>query len=213
MLYLGARRALLMCKSAGMQSPQSTQDLQFTTWWLAPNIPAFVITNEGKTIRDVVSGGWYHAKSETAANALVSKYFEIKIDETISGGSLAIGIAPQGTDTAWWSGRAGESGRVQYDKSGARPTGGGNTAAYGSPFSTGDIIGCSVESSGANTVVRFYKNGVDQGPLLIPTSPPANWEPQISVYHNAAYEVDQLTFPPALLYLPPGFESWSSMPA
>ncbi|PAS97938.1 MAG: hypothetical protein CGU28_03085 [Candidatus Dactylopiibacterium carminicum] len=185
---------------------------QVLTWITPGTSPGAVISNGGKTFTSGPNApaNWHKGKANVQHVASSgSWYFEVTVD-TVNAGATAIGIAVAGTSTTSSSGstsNAGDGGRYQYFDSGQKRSN-GTYSAYALGFSTGDIIGVSMQVVSGTTRVHFYKNGIDLGEAFSVAGATGSWEPHICSYSNTSLNVCALTFAETLKYPPDGFAPW-----
>lgn len=185
----------------------ASQGLTLVTSGGASNI---TISADGTTatVGPNASSVWHKARSVAPRTPdAAGRYFEVTVSSN-SSGATAIGVAPAGTPTTsdvGGSANAGDGGRLQYFGTGQIRQN-GVYSSYGPSFTTGDVIGCSVRAVGANTEIRFYKNGADLGVAF--TVATTSFEPHFCAYANTTSEVHTFTLA-ALQYLPAGFVPWA----
>jgi hypothetical protein len=95
-------------------------------------------------------------------------YWEVTYTTAFSN-ALFVGVNQFGNITTAGSsaGPAGTGGVGYYGFNGNKYVNGGSAAAYGSTFTTGDVIGVALDVGGGT--VTFYKNNTSQGSITLPT--------------------------------------------
>ncbi len=153
------------------------------------------------------SQAWWKANSGTTRRASEGSWFyEVTVTDNNPNGTLAIGIAAPGSGTTT-SGNAGSSGRIQYFNTG-QTRNNGTYVNYGPTFTAGDKIGCSIQPSGSDALLRFYKNGVDLGvAYTLSGAGTSFYEPHFCLYANQTDSTCILDIA-ATANLPLGFTVW-----
>lgn len=156
------------------------------------------------------SANWHKSGSRIARRAQDGPaYYELALTEKLAGTTFCYGVADVGialTSGGGFPNNAGEAGRYQYFESGQKRSG-GIYSAYGAAFTQGDVMGLQIANEGGTTIIRGYKNGVDQGVMFNLGSIATFWEPHFCNYGNGASKVIMDMSP--ILYLPPGAVKWA----
>ena len=117
-------------------------------------------------LTEVIAGSGFSGGSTIAFNS-GKWYSEITYGANTTN-NIIIGI----TDANSTAGLFG-SGVGYYANDGTRYVNGGN-AAYGSTYTTNDVIGIAVDMDAG--IITFYKNNVSQGNITLPSTPANGWK-------------------------------------
>lgn len=119
--------------------------------------PSLNITMGGRKIRNASGSSGYKAGRATKGIPYTSVgYFEIYINEMLSGGFITLGVATSSESLTSFVG-SGSNGWGYYAATGEKVNAGA-TSAYGTAFSQGDTLGVAMN----NGKVWFSKNGTWQ---------------------------------------------------
>ena len=92
-------------------------------------------------------------------------YYEIYVDSAgASSGQFSIGWAESNRSVSDDNSSGDTEGWVTYAINGNYYANGG-TGSYGATYTTGDVIGCKIDTDSSTNNVEFYKNGVSQGTI------------------------------------------------
>jgi hypothetical protein len=115
-----------------------------------------IVANGNLSVASVASTAWYSARSTIAVPATGNWYFEATVG-TVGDGAI-VGLSQPGT-LPTYPGNSGTSGSVGYISiTGNVFINGSAGTAYGSTYTTGDVIGVNIN----NGSLYFYKNNVIQ---------------------------------------------------
>ena len=92
-------------------------------------------------------------------------YYEIYVDSAgASSGQFSIGWSESNRSVSDDNSSGDTEGWVTYAINGNYYANGG-TGSYGATYTTGDVIGCKIDTDSSTNNVEFYKNGASQGTI------------------------------------------------
>ena len=93
-------------------------------------------------------------------------YYEMYIDSAgSSSGQLSIGWSESDRSVTDNNDSGDTQGWVTYALNGKTYNNAASTVSYGATYTTGDVIGCKIDTDTSSNNITFYKNGASQGNL------------------------------------------------
>jgi hypothetical protein len=93
-------------------------------------------------------------------------YYEVYVDSAgSSSGQFSVGWSESSRSITDDNSNGDTEGWVTYAINGLIYSNGAASVSYGATYTTGDVIGCKIDTDTSSNNITFYKNGASQGNL------------------------------------------------